>query len=108
MESLIATMRKPPPTAGEILLEEFLKPMGIKQTDFAKRIGVTYARLNEIINGKRGVSTDTALRFSKALGTTSDVWLNIQRMTDLYEVMHSPKAKEIARIKPIEREPVNA
>src|SRR5450631_391883 len=94
MESLIATMRKPPPTAGEILLEEFLKPMGIKQTDFAKRIGVTYARLNEIINGKRGVSTDTALRFSKALGTTSDVWLNIQRMTDLYEVMHSPKAKE--------------
>jgi antitoxin HigA-1 len=84
------------------------QPPGIKQTDFAKRIGVTYARLNEIINGKRGVSTDTALRFSEALGTTSEVWLNIQRMTDLYAAMHSPKAKEIARIKPIEREPVNA
>jgi addiction module HigA family antidote len=103
MEQLVAQMRKPPPTAGEILVEDFLKPMGITQTEFAKRIGVTYARLNEIVNGKRGVSVDTALRLSKAFGTTSDLWLNIQRMTDLYEALHSPKAKDIARIKPIER-----
>jgi addiction module HigA family antidote len=108
MEELVAQMRKPPPTPGEILVEDFLKPLGITQTEFAKRIGVTFARLNEVVNGKRGVSTDTALRFAKALGTDVDVWLNLQHFVDLYEAMHSPKAKEIARIEPIERERVNA
>jgi addiction module HigA family antidote len=64
--------------------------------------------LNEIVNGKRGISVDTALRLSKAFGTTTDLWLNIQSMTDLYEAMHSPKAKQIARIKPIKRKSIVA
>jgi addiction module HigA family antidote len=84
-----------------MLVEEFLKPLGISQTEFAKVIGITYHRLNEIVNGRRGVTIDTALRFSKALGTTPDFWLNLQRVSDLYEAMRSPQAADIARIKPL-------
>ena len=91
----------PPVTPGEILVEEFLKPMGMTQSEFAKRIGVTFHRLNEIVNGKRGISTDTALRLSKALGTSPDLWLNMQRVVDLYEIAHSDAAREIEKIKPI-------
>ena len=87
---------------GEMLVEEFLKPLGITQTEFAKRIGVTFPRLNEIVNGKRGITIDTALRFGKALGTTPDVWLNLQHVIDLYDAMNSKKAKEINRIKPLQ------
>jgi addiction module HigA family antidote len=83
-----------------MLVEEFLRPLGITQTAFAARIGVTYPRLNEIVSGKRGVTPDTALRFAKALDTTPDLWLNLQHVLDLYDTMHSSKAAEIARIKP--------
>ncbi len=101
MQHLADMMTAPPVTPGEILVEDFLRPLGITQTEFAKRIGVTHARLNEFIHGKRGVTTDTALRLSKALGTDVDVWLNLQHLVDLYDAMHSAKAKEIAKIKPI-------
>jgi addiction module HigA family antidote len=101
MRKVFVPTHEAPPGAGEILVEEFLKPMNITQTDFANRIGVTFHRLNEIVNGRRGVSTDTALRFSRALGTTPDLWLNIQRSADLYQALHSPKAREIAQIQPI-------
>jgi antitoxin HigA-1 len=100
MPRLTPTNRRPT-TPGEMLIEEFLKPLGITQTEFANTIKVPYARLNEIINGKRGVTTDTALRFSRALGTTPDLWLNLQQIVDLYDTIHSAKAKEIERIKPV-------
>ena len=88
-----------PTTPGEMLVEEFLKPLGISQTDFAKRINVTYARLNEIVHGKRGVSPDTALRFSQALGTSAELWLNLQQSVDLYDAVHSAKTRDIKKIK---------
>lgn len=90
-----------PVTPGEILVEEFLVPLGLTQTAFAERIGVTYPRLNEIVNGKRGVSTDTALRFAKALGTTPDFWLNAQRVVDMYDILNSKSAAQIQGIKPV-------
>ncbi len=96
----IPTHRRPT-TPGETLLEEFLVPLNITQADFAKRIGVSYPRLNEIIRGHRGVTPDTALRFAKATGVSAEFWLNLQRMVDLYDAMHSPKAKEIAKISPL-------
>lgn len=99
MTLLIPTHRRPA-TPGEMLVEEFLRPLGITQTSFAERIGVTYPRLNEIVNGKRGVTPDTALRFAKALDTTPDFWLNLQHVLDLYDTMHSSKAAEIEKIKP--------
>jgi addiction module HigA family antidote len=68
-----------------MLLYEFLEPMGISQIQFVKHIGWYYARLNEIINGKRGVSADSALAFFEALGTHPEFWLNLSRNRDLWQ-----------------------
>lgn len=70
---------------GRVLLERFLNPLGITQATFAEHVGWTYARLNEIINNKRGVTADSALTLSEALPeTTPEFWLDIQRDWDLY------------------------
>jgi len=68
---------------GEMLLEEFLRPMGVSQRQFAAKLGWTPARLNELVKGKRGVSAETALDLAKALGTSPEVWMNLQMMWDL-------------------------
>ena len=88
-----------PTHPGEMLLEEFLKPLGMTQRELAERIHVSYPRVNELINGKRGVSPDTALRLSQLLGTTAEFWLNGQRNWDLWHALHSDSAKDIKRIK---------
>jgi addiction module HigA family antidote len=91
-----------------MLLEEFLRPLGMTQTAFAAHIGVTYPRLNEVVNGKRGVTPDTALRFARALGTTPDFWLNLQLVVDLYDIEHSKKSESIRRIRRLNKaQPVN-
>jgi addiction module HigA family antidote len=72
-----------PTHPGEILLEEFLNPLGISQVAFAKHIGVPIQRINEIVRGKRGVTPDTAWLFAQALGTTPEFWLNLQAAYDL-------------------------
>lgn len=85
-----------------MLLEEFLEPWGMTQSEFAKRIGVSYVRLNEIVRGKRGVTPSTALRFAKALGTTAEFWLNGQLAVDLYRVTHDDEeVRQVRRIEPI-------
>ncbi|MDZ4697044.1 MAG: HigA family addiction module antitoxin [Deltaproteobacteria bacterium] len=68
---------------GEVLLEEFLIPMEISQTTFAAKLHIPIQRVNEIIKGKRGVSSDTAWKFSQAFGTTPQFWLNLQNQHDL-------------------------
>ena len=68
---------------GEILLEEFLTPAGITQTAFAKKLGWTRARLNELIKGKRGITAEAALDLAKALGTSAKLWMNLQATYDL-------------------------
>jgi addiction module HigA family antidote len=72
-----------PTHPGEILLEEFLGPMEITQTVFAKRLGVSLQRLNELINGKRGITPETAWLLSAALKTTPEFWMNLQAQYDL-------------------------
>lgn len=72
-----------PTHPGEILLEEFLKPMGISQVSFAHHVGVPLQRINEIVRGKRGVTPDTAWRLSQALCTTPEFWMNLQSNHDL-------------------------
>jgi len=84
-----------------MLLEEFIRPLGIKQTEFAERIGVSYPRLNEIIHGKRGVTTDTALRLEQVFGMEAQFWLNLQLAWDLYHARQSPSLRDIEKIRPI-------
>ncbi len=73
-----------PTHPGEMLLEEFLKPNGISQRDLANAIKVPYQRINEIINGRRGITPSTALRLAKAFNVSADFWMNIQLRWDLY------------------------
>ena len=78
--------------AGEILLEEFLLPMGISQREFAAKIGWTPRKLNEIIKGKRGLTAATAIDLSELLKTTPEFWMNIQRTWDLFLEYKARKA----------------
>ena len=96
----IPTHRRPT-TPGEIILREFIEPLGITQTLLAQHLGITYHRLNEIVNGKRGITTDTAMRLERVLGPSAGFWLNAQYAVDLYDAMHSPVAKAIARLEPL-------
>ena len=77
---------------GEILLEEFLEPSEITQTDFAGKLGWTRARLNELIKGKREVTADAALDLAEALGTSAKLWMNLQTTYDLDQAMVRRKA----------------
>ncbi len=70
---------------GEILLEEFLNPMGISQNALARAIGVPPRRINEIVLGKRGITADTALRLARAFGTSEGFWMGVQADYDLEE-----------------------
>ena len=92
---------RPPTHPGEMLLEEFLKPLGMTQVELAEAISVSYPRVNEIINGKRGVTPDTALRLSALFGTTPEFWLNGQRNWDLWHAMRAPEAKVLKSIRRI-------
>ena len=93
----------PPTHPGEMLQEEFLAPLGMSQTELATRIEVPVQRINHLINRRRGVTPDTALRLARAFGTTAQFWLNGQVVWDLYQEMHSRHAQAIERIKPIRK-----
>ncbi len=89
-----------PTHPGEMLLEEFLKPMGLTQRELANAIHVPYQRINEIINGRRGVTPSTALRLSIFLGVSPDFWMNLQLRWDLFFARQS-EADELKTIKPV-------
>jgi addiction module HigA family antidote len=94
------TMR-PPTHPGEMLLEEFIKPLGVSQSAMAGRLGISFPRLNEIIRGKRRVTPDTALRLSKVVGMSADFWLGLQQDWDLWHAMRSENAAAIAKLEPL-------
>lgn len=79
----MSEQKLPPIHPGEILLEEFLKPMGISQYRLAKDMSVSPRRINEIVHGKRAISADTALRLSRYFGLSERFWLNLQSRYDL-------------------------
>lgn len=91
---------RPPTHPGEMLLEEFLKPMELTQRDLADAIHVPYQRINEIINQKRGITPSTALRLAKFFGMSEDFWLNLQQRWDLYRAKQSEEA-ELEAIRPL-------
>jgi len=92
---------RPPTHPGEMLLEEFLKPLGMSQSAFAVRLGVSFPRLNEIVRGKRAVTPDTALRLARVLGMPADFWLGLQTDWDLWHAVRSDNAEQIAHLEPV-------
>lgn len=76
-----------PTHPGEMLLEEFLQPMGMTQRNLADAVNVSYQRINEIVNGKRGMTPSTALRLAKFFGVSADFWMNVQLRWDMYFAM---------------------
>ncbi|MBI1297305.1 HigA family addiction module antidote protein [bacterium] len=89
-----------PTHPGEMLLEEFLIPMELTQRQLADAIHVPYQRVNELVNGKRGVTPGTALRLAKYFGTSPDFWLNLQMRWDVYFAQQA-EAAELAVIEPL-------
>jgi addiction module HigA family antidote len=81
-----------------MLLEEFLRPMGLSQQELAKSIGVPYQRVNELVNGRRGITPSTALRLAKFFGTSPDFWMNMQQRWDLYRAQVDER-EALAKIK---------
>ena len=94
---------RPPTHPGEMLLEEFLRPLGISQSAFAIQLGVSFPRLNEVINAKRNITPDTALRLAQVTGMSADFWLGLQQDWDLWHMVRSKEALCIARLKPLPR-----
>ena len=88
-----------PTHPGEMLLEEFLNPMGITQKDLADNIEVPYQRINEIVNGRRGITPSTALRLAKFFDMSADFWMNLQLRWDLYFAQQAEN-KVLDRIQP--------
>lgn len=95
----VPTHRKPT-HPGEVLLEEFLKPMGLSQRDLASGIRVPYQRVNELINRRRGITAATALRLGKFFGTSAGFWMNLQLRWELYRAQEA-EANVLKRIRPV-------
>lgn len=90
-----------PPTHPGAVLRGILEERGITQNEFADRLGIPRVRLNLILNGRRSVTADTAMRLGKVLGTGPEVWLGMQHALEFWDALHGPKAREIARLKPL-------
>lgn len=88
---------RPPTHPGEMLLKEFLEPLGLTQKELAERLHVPYQRVNELVKGKRGMTPSTALRLAKFFGNSPDFWLNLQLRWDLYHVQQA-EALELEKI----------
>jgi len=98
---MLTTKRKPA-GIGEILIEEFMKPMGLTQAALAEAMGVPRKHVNELCNERRAVTAPTALILARVFGNSPDFWLNVQRRNDLWDAMHSPRERErIERARPL-------
>jgi len=84
-----------------MLYEEFIRPLGITQVMLARRLGVSYPRLNEIVKGRRSVTPDTALRLARVVGMSADFWLGLQHDWDLWHAINGPNAEAIALLEPL-------
>src|SRR5208337_2699609 len=89
---MLSTERKPV-SVGEMLVEEFLAPLHLTQGALAESMGVERKLVNELCNQRRAVTADTALMLARVFGNSPEFWLNIQRRTDLWEALHTPKRR---------------
>ena len=90
---MLSTKRKPV-SVGEILVEEFMQPLGLTQGALAKAMGVQRKHVNELCNNRRAVTVSTALILARVFGNSPDFWLNVQRRSDLWDVVNSPRERE--------------
>lgn len=100
---MMMTKRKPV-SVGEMLVAEFMEPLGLTQAALAEAMGVPRKHVNELCNNRRAVTADTALILARVFGNSADFWLNTQRRNDLWEAMHSSaRRSRILRAKPLKR-----
>ena len=85
----VLDLKRPPTRPGEMLLEEFLRPAGLTQVEAAQRMKIPLNRLNEIINGKRGITADTALRLARLFKMSPEFWMGLQADWDLWHAAHA-------------------
>src|SRR6187549_1415773 len=98
---MLTTKRKPV-GVGEILIEEFMQPMGLTQGALAAAMGVPRKHVNELCKGRRSVTAPTALILARVFGNSPEFWLNVQRRSDLWDAMNSPRERErIKRARPL-------
>lgn len=86
---------RPPTPPGEILLKEFLVPLGLSRVQAAQQMGIPLNRLNEVIRGKRGITADTALRLARLLNTSPEFWMSLQIASDLYRAARTLELAEV-------------
>lgn len=85
---------------GRVFLEDVLEPLELTQKEAARRLHISYPRMNEIVNGKRTVTPETALRLARFSDTEPEFWLNLQQAVDLWDALHSEAAEAIEEIEP--------
>ena len=101
-------LMKRPPHPGRIVRQECLEPLGLTVTETAARLGVTRQNLNNLLNGKSGISPEMAIRLSKAFGSLAEVWLGLQMEYDLAEAQKTAGKINVTRVMPKKEELVNA
>ncbi len=94
--------RRRPLTPGDHL-RDIIEENAVTQQQFADALGITRRRLNEILNDRRGITPDTALRLGRVLKTSAELWLRLQNQLELWDAVNGPSAKAIARLKPLKR-----
>ena len=100
---MLETARKPV-SVGEMLVEEFLTPLGLTQAALAQAMGVQRKLVNELCRNRRALTADTALMLSRVFGNSAEFWLNTQRRTDLWEALHTPaRRRRIERAKALKQ-----
>ena len=92
--------KRRPLTPGDHL-RDIIEENGVTQQEFADALGITRRRLNEILNGKRGITPDTALRLGRVLRTSAELWLRLQAQLEQWDAVNSPRARSIAKLKPL-------
>jgi addiction module HigA family antidote len=98
---MLRTTRRPA-TVGEILTEEFMRPMGLTQGALAEALGLPRKHVNELCNDRRAVTAPTAIMLATVFGNGPEFWLNVQRRSDIWHAMNDPKERErIARARPL-------
>jgi addiction module HigA family antidote len=90
-----------PTHPGKVFFEDFLEPLSMTQREAAERLRISYPRMNEIINGRRSVTPDTALRLGRLTTTEPEFWLNLQLALDLWDALHTESIVDIEKIQPV-------